>query len=143
MKRELFIHTSFLISFFILFSLLKGWLKFSYWPFWLGGLIGSLLPLLDHLVYVFFLAPQELSSQRAIYLIRNKNFTGALRLLIETRQERKNLVFHSNTFLVVISILTFWILSSSGSLIGTGLVLGAVIYLLVDRALSALYHRSL
>jgi len=143
MKRELFIHTSFLISFFILFSLLKGWLKFSYWPFWLGGLIGSLLPLLDHLVYVFFLAPQELSSQRAIYLIRNKNFTGALRLLIETRQERTNLIFHSNTFLAVISILTFWILSSSGSLIGTGLVLGAVIYLLVDRALSALYHRSL
>lgn len=142
MRREVFVHTSFFISFFILFSLLKGWLKLSSWPFWLGGLTGSLLPILDHLIYVFFLAPQELSSQRVVYLFRNKNFTSALRLLIESRMERTNLIFHSNTFLVVISILTFWILSSSGSLVGTGLVLGALIYLLVDRALTALYHRS-
>ena len=142
MKREVFVHASFFLSFFILFSLLKGWLKFSYWPFWLGGLIGSFLPLLDHLVYVFLLYPQELSSQRVVYFFKNRNFTGALRFLIETRGERTNLVFRSNTFLIVISILTVWILSSSGSLIGTGLVLGAVIYLLVDRALAALYHRS-
>jgi O-antigen/teichoic acid export membrane protein len=142
MKREVFVHTSFFLSFFILFSLVRGWLKLGSWPFWLGGLAGSFLPLLDHLVYIFFLSPQELSSQRVVYFFRNRNFTGALRFLIETRGERTNLIFRSNTFLIVISILAVWILSSSASLIGAGLVLGTVIYLLVDRALAALYHRS-
>jgi len=98
------------------------------------------LPDLDHLVYIFFLGPQELTSQRVVYLIRNKNFRGAVSLLFDTRAERGDLVLHSNFAFVVILIFTFWMLTSSGSLLGVGLVLGMVVHLLVDRIKNVLYH---
>jgi len=140
MRREIFVRLSFLISVLILVSIVKHWLSLAFWPFWLGGILGLFLPDLDHLVYIFFLGPQELTSQRVVYLIRNKNFRGAVSLLFDTRAERGDLVLHSNFAFVVILIFTFWMLTSSGSLLGVGLVLGMVVHLLVDRIKNVLYH---
>ena len=140
MRREIFIRLSFLISVLILVSIVKHWLALTCWPLWLGGALGLFLPDLDHLVYIFFLGPQELTSQRVVYLIRNKNFRGAVSLLFDTRAERGDLVLHSNFAFVVILIFTFWMLTSSGSLLGVGLVLGMVVHLLVDRIKNVLYH---
>lgn len=134
------IQTTFLISFLVLFSIIKNWLSFDYWLFWLGGVVGSFLSDLDQLIYIFFMESQEVTSQRVIYLIRNKEIGGAIRLLFETQAERTNLVFHSNFGIGVILILTFWIMTSSASLIGNGLVLGMAVHLLIDRFQKALYH---
>lgn len=142
MKRVFFIHLAFFVSVFILFSIFRGWLSFSYWLFWVGGVLGSIIPELDQLLYIFLINPQELSSQRVIYLIKNRNFTGALRLIIETKSERHNLIFHSDTFLVVSGILFIWILSSSGSILGFGIVLGLLLDLLLDRLIMRVYHGS-
>jgi len=142
MKRVFFIHLAFFVSVFILFSIFRGWLSFSYWLFWVGGVLGSIIPELDQLLYIFLINPQELSSQRVIYLIKNRNFTGALRLIIETKSERHNLIFHSDTFLVVSGILFIWILSSSGSILGSGIVLGLLTHLLIDRLIMRVYHGS-
>jgi len=141
MRREIFIRLSFLISVLILVSIVKHWLALTCWPLWLGGALGLFLPDLDHLVYIFFLGPQELTSQRVVYLIRNKNFRGAVSLLFDTRAERGDLVLHSNFAFVVILIFTFWMLTSSGSLPGVGLVLGMTVHLLVDRIKNVLYHK--
>jgi len=141
MRREIFVRLSFLISVLILVSIVKHWLSLAFWPFWLGGILGLFLPDLDHLVYIFFLGPQELTSQRVVYLIRNKNFRGAVSLLFDTRAERGDLVLHSNFAFVVILIFTFWMLTSSGSLPGVGLVLGMTVHLLVDRIKNVLYHK--
>ncbi len=142
MKRVFFIHLAFFVSVFILFSIFRGWLSFSYWLFWVGGVLGSIIPELDQLLYIFLINPQELSSQRVIYLIKNRNFAGALRLIIETKSERHNLIFHSDTFLVVSGILFIWILSSSGSILGFGIVLGLLLDLLLDRLIMRVYHGS-
>ena len=142
MKRVFFIHLAFFVSVFILFSIFRGWLSFSYWLFWVGGVLGSIIPELDQLLYIFLINPQELSSQRVIYLIKNRNFAGALRLIIETKSERHNLIFHSDTFLVVSGILFIWILSSSGSILGSGIVLGLLTHLLIDRLIMRVYHGS-
>ncbi len=141
MRREIFIRLSFLISVLILVSIVKHWLALTCWPLWLGGALGLFLPDLDHLVYIFFLGPQELTSQRVVYLIRNRNFRGAVSLLFDTRAERGDLVLHSNFAFVVILIFTFWMLTSSGSLPGVGLVLGMTVHLLVDRIKNVLYHK--
>jgi len=141
MRREIFVRLSFLISVLILVSIVKHWLSLAFWPFWLGGILGLFLPDLDHLVYIFFLGPQELTSQRVVYLIRNRNFRGAVSLLFDTRAERGDLVLHSNFAFVVILIFTFWMLTSSGSLPGVGLVLGMTVHLLVDRIKNVLYHK--
>jgi hypothetical protein len=140
MKHGIIIHILVSILFLVLVGTVKDWLHLSYWLIWVGGALGLLLPDLDHLIYIFFIGPQELTSQRVIYLLRNRNLLGAVKLILETRAERKDLVLHSNLFLVVALILTFWILTSSSSVIGAGLVSGAMVHLLLDRVKTALYH---
>ena len=133
LKKEVFIHASFLISFFIFISIIKKWLGLAYWPFWLGGVVGTLLPDIDHLIYVYFLRPYELNSQRVIYLTKNKDYKGALRFLIETKNERTRLIFHTVIFQLIFLVLAFLIITSSGNLFGRGLVLAFLLHFSVDQ----------
>ena len=133
MRRELFIHFSFWFSFFVLISIFKHYLSLNFWPFWLGGVIGTFLPDIDHLIYVLFLSPQELTSQRIGFLWNKKEYKRMIELLYETRSERRGLVFHTIFFQLIFLVLTFWILSSSASLFGRGLVLSFALHLSVDQ----------
>lgn len=133
MRRELFIHLAFWFSFFVFISLFRHFLSLSYWPFWLGGLVGVFLPDIDHLVYVFFLSPQELTSQRLNFLLGRKEVKRAVELLYETRSERRGLIFHTFFFQIIFLILTFWLISSSASLFGRGLVLSFALHLSLDQ----------
>ncbi len=133
MKRQTFIYFSFLISFFLLISLYRNWLDFYYWPFWLGGIVGILLPELDHLVYVFFLNPHEVTSQRVRFLCKNRQFKRCAQLLLSTGQERIGLIFHTILFQAIFMALTFWVMTSSTSLFGKGIVLAFSLHLVIDQ----------
>lgn len=133
MKRELSKH---LVTFVILFaitSLLRGWLKIDYWAFWVGGILGTLLPDIDHLIYVYFLRPQDLTSQRTASMFTKHEVVGALDLLYATRSERRDLIFHSSLFQIIFLLLTFLVLSSSGSILGRGIVLAFSLHLVIDQ----------
>lgn len=134
MKKEIFIHFAFFVSLFIFVSIIRKYLSFSFWLFWAGGIIGTLLPDLDHILYVFFLRPQELTSQRVSYMLTKRDFWGSLNLLAETRSERTKLIFHTATFQLIFLVLAFFVLTSSGSLMGRGLVLAFFLHLTVDQA---------
>ncbi|MFZ5932717.1 MAG: hypothetical protein ACOYT7_01410 [Patescibacteria group bacterium] len=134
MKKEIFVHLAFLFSLLVFVSILRGYLSFSSWALWLGGLIGTILPDIDHLLYVFFLKPQELTSQRVSYMIAKRNFWGSMNLLAETRAERTKLIFHTATFQLIFVVLAFFVLTSSGSLLGRGMVLAFFLHLIVDQA---------
>ncbi len=133
MKRELFLHFSFWFSFFIFVALVKHYFALSYWPFWLGGLLGVILPDIDHLLYVYFIKPTDLTSQRVNYLVNKKELFRSAELLYETRSERNGLIFHTIFFQLIFFVLTFWMLSSSGSMFGRGLVLSFILHLSVDQ----------
>jgi len=133
MKKEITIHFSFLVSFFLILTIFKGWFSFSYWPFWLGGIVGTILPDIDHLVYVYFLKPHEHTSQRALHKLAMKDLKGLFTLLADTRSERTKLVFHTVFFQGIFFVLTFFVLTSSGSLFGRGLVLSFLLHLSVDQ----------
>lgn len=133
MRRKLFIHFSFLISFFLLISLYRNWFDLYYWPFWLGGIVGTLLPEIDHLIYVFFSNPQEVTSQRVRYLCNSRQFKNCFWLLASTTAERARLIFHTVLFQAIFFILTFWVLTSSASLFGRGLVLSFALHLAIDQ----------
>lgn len=133
MKREFFLHFSFWFSFFVLISLTNKFFNLSYWPFWLGGIIGTILPDVDHLIYVFFLQPQDLTSQRVSYEISKGEWKKSLGLLYLTRSERMGLIFHTVTFQLIFLVLTFLVMSSSSSLFGKGLVLAFSLHLLIDQ----------
>lgn len=133
MKRELFIHFAFWFSLFVFITLVKQNFTLNYWPFWIGGIIGTILPDIDHLIYIYLVKPYELTSQRFTALLQNKELKRSLELLYETRSERINLIFHSQFFQVVFLILTFWIMSSSGSIFGRGIALAFALHLAVDQ----------
>ena len=139
MRRVFFIHFSFLVSFFILLSSFNLWFSFAYWPLWLGAIVGSILPELDSLVHVFFVSPQELTSQRVMDFFRRRNVLGAVKLLVETKSERAGLVFHSNLFILVSYLLLFWLVTSSESIFGKGIVFAMIMHLLVNNLINKKY----
>jgi len=133
MKRELFLHFSFWFAFFLFITLIRQYFNLGYWPFWVGGILGVFLPDIDHIIYVYFVQPQELTSQRVGYLVDKKEIKRSVELLYETRSERRGLIFHTILFQVIFLVLTFWMMSSSGSLFGQGLVLSFALHLSVDQ----------
>ena len=133
MKRELFIHFSFWLFYFVLIAIVKHFLTLSYWPFWVGGVLGVFLPDIDHIIYVLSVGPQELTSQRLNYLWQKKEYLRMIQLLYETRGERKGLIFHTIFFQIIFLVLTFLVISSSSSLFGTGLALSFALHLSVDQ----------
>jgi len=143
MRRELFIHLAYSFSFFVFISLFRHFLTINYWPFWLGGLVGVFLPDIDHLIYVFFLSPQELTSQRINFLLGKGEVKRMVELFYETRTERRGLIFHTFFFQIIFLILTFWLISSSASLFGRGLVLSFALHLSVDQITDLLDMKSL
>lgn len=134
MKKEIITHFLFLASFLIFVALVRHWLKLDAWTFWIGGLFGTILPDADHLIYIYFLRPYELTSQRAVSLIKQKSFFKALELIYDTRYEKTKLIFHTAYFQIIFLVLTFLVVTSSGSYFGTGLVLAFGLHLLVDQA---------
>lgn len=133
MRREIFIHFAFLFSFFVFVSLVKRWFALSYWPFWVGGILGTLLPDLDHVIYALYLRPNELNSQRVGYMLKKREIWETIKFLAETRYERTKLIFHTATFQIIFLILTFWVITSSGSPFGRGLVLAFALHLAIDQ----------
>lgn len=139
MKRVFFIHFSFLVSFFLFLSLVNSWFSVSYWPLWLGALVGSFLPELDSLIYVLFVNSQELTSQRVIYFLKRGSFLSAIKMLIDTSAERGSLVFHSLSFIIVSYLLLFWLVTSSGSIFGKGIVFAMLIHLITSELIKRKY----
>ena|SRR3989344_1811721 len=134
MRREIFLHFAFWFSFFVFITLIKKYFDLSYWPFWIGGIVGTILPDIDHILYLY-LRPQELTTQRVGFLLDKHEIKRTFDLLYETRSERKNLIFHTAFFQIIFLVLTFWMVTSSGSFFGRGLVLAFSLHLLVDQAI--------
>lgn len=123
MRKEITNHLIYLLAYFIFLTLANSLYSFKYWPLYVGGLVGLFMSNLDHLLYIFVLKPQELTSLRVSTLIKNKQFKEALVLLYDTRGERTDLMFHTVMYQLIFAVLTFWVVSSSGNLFGRGLVL--------------------
>ena len=87
MKRELFIHFSFWVFYFVIVAIFKQYFNLASWAFWIGGLIGVILPDIDHVIYVYFVKPTDLSSQRVNYLVNKKD---VIRGVSQSRSEESN-----------------------------------------------------
>lgn len=131
MKKEIINHFIFYVSYFIFLTIVNSLYSFSYWPLYIGGIFGLLISYIDHLIHVFVFNPHELTSQRVVQFVKNKQYKEALILLHDTSDERKNLIFHTIQFQIIFAILTFWVVSSSGSLFARGLVLSYFLSLVI------------
>ena len=133
MKKDYIIHFTYMVALFITASLLKGWFDFAYISFWVGGILGTFFPDIDHLVYVYVLKPKESTSLQVGSLISQGKVKDSLGLLAKTMDERKELILHTAYFQAMFVVFAFLIITSSGSLFGTGLVLAFALHLFIDQ----------
>lgn len=133
MRERLIVQTSLLIAFILLVGLTKNWLSLSYLPFLYGALIGALMPMLDHLVYVYGLHPEELTSQRVRAYFSKGNIVAGTNLLMTSFSERTKLILHTAHFQIIFVIVSFLIVSSGASVFGRGVVLAFLLHLVVDQ----------
>jgi hypothetical protein len=133
MKRELLTHLIYWLVFTVLIVLVKRYFNINVLQFIFGGLIGTFLPDLDHIIYIYFIKPQDLTSQRVNYLVNKNELVRGVELMYETRTERRGLIFHTILFQGIFFVLMFLMLSSSASLFGRGLVLSFMLHLSVDQ----------
>ena len=131
MKKEIINHFLYFAAYFLFLTIANSLYSFSYWPLYIGGLVGLFMSNLDHLMHVFVFQPQELTSIRVIQFIKNKQYKEALVLMYDTREERIGLIFHTSLFQIIFTVLTFWVVSSSGSLFARGLVLSYLLSLVI------------
>lgn len=99
---------------------------------WFGAWLGTFLLDLDHLLYVF-IYPEELTSLRVKYEFKHRNLKDALTLLTDTAGERKKLAFHHALFQLIFLFFCFFVLTSTESLFGAGLVMAIALGLLSDE----------
>lgn len=135
MKQEALVHFLALLVFSLVAILVNSWFEVRYVVFLLGGILGTILPDFDHLVYVYFLHPQDLSSQRAHRMLSQGQIWSALNFFADTRAERQHLIFHTIFFQLLILLIIFFVFTSTSSLFGKGIVLGFGLHLFVDQIL--------
>ena len=132
MGREAFVHFTFLVAVFVFVTIFRGWFSPDYWAFWLGGVLGTVLPNVDHLIYVLTRG-QELTPMRVEADLGKRKIWHALSVLAMTREERTGMIFHSFDFQVFFVGVALWVVTSSGSVLGIGLVLAFLLHLVVDQ----------
>lgn len=140
-KKENRIHYSVIIFWLVLVSVLRWNLHQPFLPqlvnlifLWLGAALGTALFDIDHLVYTLFFNPQELTSLRIKKFLEQKQVKEAILLLADTCKERRRMVFHSVLFQLILVPFSFFVVTSTGSLFGIGLVMGLFLHSLVDQA---------
>jgi hypothetical protein len=132
-NSEIFSHLLLTFVYFVLVSLLRGNFDFSLVWLWLGALLGAFLLDIDHLLFWFWLRPQEGESIQARALAKMSNYRGLYTLLKQTHEAHNRLVFHAATFQVVLLLLTFYVLTATNNLFGAGLVMAMNLHLLKDE----------
>lgn len=115
------------ISILVLVVALRLWISLD----WMGNVmlvlgwgVGYVLAGADHWLYVAVCNPQELSCQRVRHELSQKNWHNAWGLLQATEGERTKLPVHNVLMAFVVSVLGLWMVTSSGSPMAVGIVLG-------------------
>lgn len=119
-------------------TLLRWHWRWSLIWLWLGGLAGTFLLEIDHLLYTLVVYPEETTSKQVKQFLTRRQIKEGLVLLAATSQERARLIFHSALFQPVLFILCFFVLTSTGNLFGAGLVMAMALHLLKDEVQSLL-----
>lgn len=132
LRREVVSHLLVALVYFFLVSLFNFNLGWSLLLFWLGALLGTFLLDVDHLLLGLNPETQAEWAREFRELWRQKKYWAAVLVTAETHFEHRRLVFHSALVQPILLILAFFVLSSTGSLFGAGLIMSLNLHLLKD-----------
>jgi len=100
--------------------------------FWLGGILGGFLIDSDQLFYLWTF-PKKEASLAVRQLFRHRQWQLAVKLLASTSRQRVKLAFHNAPFQVFFTIFGFWVLTSTTSWFGRGMVIVMLLALLQEE----------
>lgn len=96
--------------------------------FLLGFILGYLIPVLDLLIFAFFLYPEVAVSHEVFDHLRNRRFTRLFAMLGEGRDGLK-LMHRKAVFFGALCLTSLFLMTSSRSLVGFGVMLGLEFHL--------------
>lgn len=134
MKNEYLLIFSSAFFYFLLLALLRFGYNFNgdWISLILGGLAGTAVLEADHFLYTLYTKPDEAISAEAREFLDNKRYGYFFNSVMAHREERIELSLHSALFAGVIILLTIFTITSTGSFLGAGLVLGLYLRYLLD-----------
>ncbi len=106
-----------------------------------GWVLGWALAEADHLIYATMCNPQELTCQRVKAEIDKRQWGKAWQMLQETKLERTRLPVRNILTGFVMTGVGIWIVTSSGSLLASGIVFGFGIRLFSEILFDADYKK--
>jgi hypothetical protein len=129
MKKGLLIYIASSLIFILLATLLRGWFELKYYPFWIGGLIGTFLPSVDFFIVSRFVKNDFQNKEDIKPLVLKALGTQS----VDRRSQSPDLIFHTAFFQTLFFVATFLMITSSGSLLGMGLTLTFSLRLYIDQ----------
>jgi len=132
-KKEFYSHLLVTFIYFISISFFNIRLGFGLILLWLGALVGTFLLDIDHLLLCLDSSNKTWWAEKSRYLWNKKRYKEVIFYLGETHLEHRTLTFHSALFQPILLLLAFFVLTSTGSLFGSGLVMSLNLHLLKDE----------
>jgi len=135
-KQELKNHLLPLLGIFLLTSLIWLFQKTAWYDFvflFFGLLWGSFFLDIDHLIYWFYLKPELEESRLAQIAWKKGDYRSILKLLESTHFQHTSLIFHHYFFQIVITLISFFVFTSSSSIFAKAFLLAINLHLLVDE----------
>ncbi|MDP3954815.1 MAG: hypothetical protein Q8Q15_00440 [bacterium] len=101
--------------------------------FWLGVIGGVFVLYFDPLFTAYFGSAITSSTQEIKQLIEQKKFPAAVGKIFVEHKTQEQPILHSAFLQCILMLLSFYVITSSGSLLGSGLIMGMVIHLLQEE----------
>lgn len=95
-------------------------------------MIGSLILYFDPLISAYFALSETPGVQKAKQAIKQKEYKEVFLLAFSHQQNLEQSILHSALFQFALTALSFYIVTSSGSIFGSGLVMGMTLHLIWD-----------
>jgi len=135
-KQELKNHLLPLLGIFILTSILWLFQKalwYNYIFLFFGLFWGSFFLDIDHLIYWFYLEPNLEESRLAQITWKKGDFKSLIKLLESTHKNHTNLIFHHYFFQIIITLISFFVFTSSSGIFPKAFLLAINLHLLTDE----------
>lgn len=100
--------------------------------FIMGTLIGFQILFFDRVLHAFYLYPETEFNQLVRSLWKNKDYVGFVKALSQAETLQEKLLTRSTLFLIVYVLMTIFVLTSTGSVVGTGIMLGMGLHYTYD-----------
>lgn len=110
----------------LVYSVVIGWFSFAgdWWLFLIGNLIAVGLLMADKLIYAWWLFPYEQTSIQIQYWMRRRDVSALMGLLVSKNDSQTKLLLKSAGFALVWFFLTIYVLTSTGSVVALGILMG-------------------